>query len=205
MTVIGLTGGIASGKTSVANYLAQLGAKILDADIIAREVVAQGSPALKEIAHTFGPGVLHADGTLNRKKLASIVFDNSEALEKLNAIMHPKISKIVADEIAWHKQTGEQKMLLLVAPLLIEVGLHKQVDQVWLVHVNPQTQIDRLIKRDKLSKEEALKRINSQLPESERLKFAHEVIDNNGSWENTRKQVLKLWNLYATGDTDKKN
>lgn len=196
MIVIGLTGGIASGKTSVADYLAKLGAEIIDADIVARDVVAYGSPALKEIENTFGPGVLQLDGTLNRTKLGSLVFDNPDALAKLNAIMHPKISEKINEKITQYKES-QVKVVILVAPLLIEVGLYKQVDKVWLVHLDPQTQLNRVMKRDNLTKEDAQKRINSQLPESERLKYAHEIIDNSGSWEKTCDQILKLWNTYS--------
>lgn len=198
MNVIGLTGGIASGKTTAANYLAQLGAKVIDADAIAREVVKPGSPALKEITDTFGPGVLHADGTLNRKKLGSIVFNNPEALKKLNAITHPKITEIILNYIKqFKKNAAETDMLVLMAPLLIEAGLHHLVDKVWVVHINLETQLSRVMKRDNLTIKEAQKRIDSQLPEAERLKYADEVIDNSGSWDNTRRQLEKLWCKYT--------
>ncbi|MBM7855052.1 dephospho-CoA kinase [Desulfohalotomaculum tongense] len=199
MTVIGLTGGIASGKTTVANYLAQLGAKIIDADAVAREVVTPGSPALREIVRAFGPGVLHTDKTLNRKKLAAIVFNDPSALQKLNGITHPRITEIVLNKINAFKRNSNspQDMLLLMAPLLIEVGLHKLVDKVWVVHIDAGTQLQRVMERDNLTKDEALKRINAQLPESHRLKYAHEIIDNSGSWENTRKQIEKLWFKYT--------
>ena len=201
MNIIGLTGGIGSGKTKIANYLAQLGADVLDADLIARDVVIPGSPALQEITDTFGPGVLHSNGTLNRAKLASVVFNNPAALQKLNKITHPQIIKIISTEIAEYiKEKNKhniKNMLILVAPLLIETGLHHLTDQVWVIHIDAETQLNRLMARDKLTKTAALKRINSQLPESKRLKHADEVIDNSGTWENTQKQILSLWTKYT--------
>lgn len=200
--IVGLTGGIGSGKTKVSDFLAKLGAEILDADIIAREVVAYGSPALREIVENFGPGVLHADGSLDRAKLANIVFNNPNKLQKLNAITHPKITDVVLSKINQHKKIqGSSKMLVLVAPLLIEVGLYKLVDKVWVIHTNPTTQLNRVMQRDKLSKAETFRRINSQLTETERLQYADEVIDNTGSWENTAKKILILWNQYTNCDT----
>lgn len=199
MTIIGLTGGIGSGKTTVANYLADLGAIIIDADIIAREVVAPGSPALKQLTTSFGLGILHADGTLNRKKLGQIVFNNPAALTQLNNIMHPQIKTVIQQRIQYYKEHYPEKILVLVAPLLIEVGLQHMVDSVWVVHVEPQEQVKRVMERDKLSADQALRRINAQLSAEERLKYADEVIDNSFSIENTRQQVLKLWSKYSRG------
>ena len=195
MTVIGLTGGIASGKTIVSNYLAELGAEIIDADIIARKIVTPGSPALKEIAAAFGTDVLNADGTLNRKKLGTKVFNDPQALKTLNKITHPKINALVQQRIKSYKESKKAHNipLILVAPLLIEAGMQKLVDKVWVVHIDKDTQIKRVMARDKLTPNQALKRINSQLSEQERLKYADAVIDNTGTLENTKKQVLKLW------------
>ncbi len=195
MTVIGLTGGIASGKTIVSNYLAELGAEIIDADIIARKIVTPGSPALKEIAAAFGTDVLNADGTLNRKKLGTKVFNDPQALKTLNKITHPKINALVQQRIKSYKESKKAHNipLILVAPLLIEAGMQKLVDKVWVVHIDKDTQIKRVMARDKLTPNQALKRINSQLSEQERLKYADAVIDNTGTLEDTKKQVLKLW------------
>lgn len=194
--IIGLTGGICSGKTKISNYLSELGARIIDADEVAREIVKPKSAVLDELAKHFGSDILHPDGTLNRSKLASIVFSNPTALQKLNQITHPLILKIIADKIEEHRKKKNREILVLSAPLLIETGLHKLVDKVWVVNVDLETQIKRLMARDKLTRAEALKRINSQLPASERLKFADEVIDNSGCWNDTRIQVLNLWNKY---------
>lgn len=204
MNIIGLTGGIGSGKTTVANYLAQLGAQIVDADLVARQVVAPNSPALSEIVATFGPGVLHADGTLNRKQLGAIVFNNQANLEKLNAITHPKITEVVLARIASFKkrQPTCKDMLVLVAPLLIEVGLDKLVDKVWLVHVSLAEQMQRVMERDGLTKEQTRQRINSQLSETKRIQHADEIIDNSQSVEHTLNQVRKLWNKYTNCDTN---
>lgn len=199
MITIGLTGGIGSGKTTVTNYLENLGAIIIDADVIAREVVAPGNPALKQLMHTFGPGILHENGTLNRKELGQIVFNSPIALEQLNKIMHPHIKFEVQQRIHYYKLHYPEKILILAAPLLIEVGLQQLVDYIWVVHVDQREQIKRVMERDKLSEYQALKRINSQLSAKERLQFADEVINNSDSIENTRQQVLKLWNRYTEG------
>lgn len=199
MITIGLTGGIGSGKTTVTNMLAELGAIIIDADIIAREVVAPGQPALKEIVQVFGADILHADGTLNRKKLGQVVFNNSAMLIQLNNIMHPQIKLLVQQQIQHYQHHYPEKKLVLVAPLLIEVGLQQMVDSVWVVHLEQGEQLKRVMLRDKLGASQALKRINSQLSATARLQHADEIIDNSNSIENTHHQVLKLWNKYTKG------
>ncbi|MCL0080698.1 dephospho-CoA kinase [Peptococcaceae bacterium] len=202
MPIIGLTGGIGSGKTKVANYLLQLGAAILDADLIARDIVLPGSIALQEITAVFGAAILHSNGTLNRAKLATLVFNDPVALQKLNAITHPKITEVISNKITEYtqktNQQHHQQVLILVAPLLIETKLHLLVDQVWVIHVDHQTQLQRVMQRDQLTATLTLKRIRSQLPEQERLKYADEIIDNSGSWENTKEQLLQLWAKYTS-------
>ena len=195
--IIGLTGGICSGKTKISNYLSDLGAEILDADEVARSVVHPNSPILNELVSSFGTDILNPDNTLNRSKLASIVFNNKNALKKLNKIIHPKIIKIISDKIQEHRQKKEKNIMILSAPLLIETKLYELVDKIWVVDVNPKTQIQRLIHRDNLTEEEASKRIQSQMPAEERLKFADDIIYNSGSWGETRIQIQQLWDKYS--------
>jgi len=191
LLVIGLTGNIGSGKSTVGRYLESLGAIVIDADQVAREVVQPGTPALVEIARVFGPGVLDSKGALDRKKMGSIVFTNPKAREKLNEITHPRIVEAIENEkLKLYNLPGSRDRLLVIdAPLLIEVGLHKGVDEIWAVKVDDQKQVERLIERDGLSDEEARARIAAQMPQAEKLKYARRVIDNSGSPEETRRQV----------------
>ncbi|AQS58939.1 dephospho-CoA kinase [Desulforamulus ferrireducens] len=191
--IIGLTGVIASGKSSVAKYLKQLGATVIDADQVARQVVSPGTPALKEIVATFGPGVLHRDGTLNRKALANLVFANAAARKQLEKITHPHIETAINKLMKEFKEDHPGAVLVLEIPLLIEVGWQHKVDQVWLVTVDEEVQLKRLMERDKLTLPQALQRIASQMPLGEKKKYADVIIDNSGTPENTRLQVETFW------------
>lgn len=196
--IIGLTGNIASGKSTVANYLRELGAQVIDADQVARQVVLPGTPALKEIVNSFGPGVLHDDRTLNRKKLASIIFQDAAARDMLEKITHPRIKEEMNRQIRTFSKTHPGGILVLEVPLLIEVGWHKKVDQVWLVAVEPAEQLRRLMARDKISLEQARQKIASQMPQEEKKKFARVVIHNTGSPEDVKRQVKEIWqDLHA--------
>lgn len=193
--LIGLTGSIASGKSSVAKYLKKLGAHVIDADQVARQVVMPGTPALEEIVSSFGPGILTPDVTLNREKLASIVFKDPRARETLEKITHPRIEKEVNQQISSFFADHPKGILVLEVPLLIETGWHQKVDQVWLVTVDEGTQLRRLVTRDKLTLEQARERIASQMPQAEKAKYARVIIDNSGSTEKTLEQVQKFWEV----------
>ncbi|MGI6712510.1 MAG: dephospho-CoA kinase [Bacillota bacterium] len=193
MIIIGLTGGISSGKSTVSAILKELGAYIIDADAIAREVVMPGRPAWREIIHVFGAKILQEDGQINRKALADIVFQDEEARRKLNEITHPRISEERNRIIAEIAAKDEKAIIVFDVPLLIETGMYKEVDEVWLVALPEDLQIKRLINRDKISEEEALRRISSQMPLAEKKKYAHHIIDTSGSRIDTIKQVYKLW------------
>lgn len=191
MPVIGLTGNIGCGKSTISRYLADKGAYVIDADQISRDVVAPGAPALTEIVESFGREVLSSDGTLDRKKLGAVVFGDPQARATLNRIMHKRImEEIDRLEQDFRKQPGsDRKLLVIDAPLLIEVGLNQGVDEIWVVRVDPEIQVTRLIERDGLNREEALKRIASQMPQEEKIKYARRVIDSSGPVAETRKQV----------------
>lgn len=195
--VIGLTGGIATGKSSVSSMLKRLGAIIVDADAISREVTSRGSPGLAEIVKAFGPGILSTSGELDRRKLGDIVFRDEKALSKLNSIVHPRVTQRVQElfqrEEALAKAEGKPRIVVLDAPLLVEAGVHQLVDEIWVVDLDEETQIKRLIAREGYSYDEALARIGAQMSLEEKKKYADEVIDNRSSMEATMAQVVKLW------------
>jgi dephospho-CoA kinase len=197
MLVVGLTGGIASGKSTVSKKLVSLGAKLVDADQIAREVVRQGQPAWQEITTYFGRSILLESGEINRKTLAEIVFNNTEARAFLMHVTHPRILTRSAELIEEYRQDRGTKLIVLDAPLLIESGAHRLVDQIWVVFCSLETQITRLMARDNLSRGQALARIKAQMPLEEKLRYADEVINTEGTKAQTLEQVEKLWLKYA--------
>lgn len=197
MTIVGLTGGIASGKSTVARMLEQKGARVLDADNIAREIMVPGSPAWQEIVVWLGSDYLHKDGSLDRAKLGDLIFHEENARLKLNKIIHPKIKQVFLDNTREIKNAEPSAVLVFDAPLLLEAGMADTVDIILLVYASPEVQLKRLQKRDGLSRENALKRINSQMPIQEKKNFAHSVIDNDGSLKNTAKQVDCFWSSLS--------
>lgn len=192
MITVGLTGNIGSGKSTVARYLEKLGARIIDADQVARAVVTPGKPALTEIVEHFGSTVLNPDGTLNREKMAAIIFADPSARAKLNSITHPRIGAAIRQEIERRRQDTE--VLVLEAPLLIEAGLQQGLDEIWVVKISEEEHLKRVRARDNLTTEEAMARLKAQLPQEEKLKYADRVIDNSGTPEQTKKQVERYWN-----------
>ncbi|NPV28422.1 MAG: dephospho-CoA kinase [Firmicutes bacterium] len=197
MRVIGLTGGIASGKSLVSRLLRELGALVIDADQIAREVVEPGKPAYHSILREFGNQVLNPDGSLNRQALGRLVFSDPRKLERLNQITHPLIIAEIQKLLKSYRLLFPEKAVVLDAPLLYEAGLESIVDEVWVVYVDYPTQLQRLMERDGLTREEARRRIEAQLPLEEKVKRADRVIDNRGTPEETALQVRKFWNEIA--------
>lgn len=194
MKIIGLTGNIGSGKSTVSRRLGELGAEILDTDQVSRDVVAPGTPGLKEIVNAFGPEVLTPEGGLNREKMGSIVFAQPEARKRLETIIHPRIKQVVGDRIKKYKSgRGNSPALVIEVPLLFESGWHCYMDEVWLVTVDPAVQLQRIMSRDKLSGEQALSRMNSQMPQEQKIKLAQKIIDNSGPREDTMARVDALW------------
>ena len=194
---IGLTGSIATGKSTVAQLLVAHGAALLDADLIAREVVAPGQPALAEIAQRF-KGVVGPDGALDRQKLGDRIFANPADREALNAITHPRIQAAVLARTQALSRSAVP-VVIYDAALLIENKLHEAMDGVILVTAPPEVQRQRLIARNALSADQADARIAAQLPQEEKLKFATWVIDNGGPHEATRRQVDALWETLKPG------
>lgn len=189
MKVIGLTGGIASGKSTVSKYLVELGATIIDADVVAREIVEKGQPALKEIADYFGMGVLKQDGTLNRKYLGSKVFSDPEKLQVLNKITHERIIKRIEEKIENYRQLSNLRAVFIDAALLIEMKMYYLTDEIWLVTVSKEKQLKRVMLRDNLSFSEAMDRINSQMCLEQKRDYADVIFDNSKDFNHLKKQV----------------
>jgi dephospho-CoA kinase len=197
MRVLGLTGGIGSGKSMVAQMFARLGAVVIDADQVAREVVEPGQPALQEIAAAFGSDVILPDGHLDRPRLAEIIFANAAERAKLDAITHPRI-RTRMDELIKARRSGPG-VLIVDIPLLYENKRRTSVEKVIVVWVDPQTQLRRIRQRDGLSAEAAHQRIAAQMPLEAKRARADHVIDNSGTREDTRRQVEAIFHLYAPG------
>ena len=190
--LVGLTGGIATGKSTVDAVLRGLGAVIIDADVLAREVVEPGEPALAEIADEFGPGVLGRDGRLDRKALGAIVFADPERRKRLEAMTHPRMRERLLrriDELTAEKFRG---LVFYDAAVLIESGSHTFMDRVVVVVTDEATQLARLMARDGIGRDEALRKIRSQMPLAEKAKLADHVIDNSGDPEATAAQVRRV-------------
>ncbi|TMG16859.1 MAG: dephospho-CoA kinase [Chloroflexi bacterium] len=198
MRVLGLTGGIGSGKTMVGAMFTELGAELIDADQMAREVVEPGQPALDEIVTSFGRDILLPDGRLDRRTLAAIVFADASARARLNAITHPRIRERMDAAIAARRDRAG--VLIVDIPLLFENLRTGVVEKVIVVWVDPQTQMRRLIERGGLTEEEAHQRIAAQMPLDEKRRLADHVIDNRGTPAETRRQVEAILRHYASED-----
>jgi dephospho-CoA kinase len=191
---IGLTGGIASGKSTVASMFAELGAAIIDTDVIAREVIMPGRPALDEIRDAFGAAVMGDDGTLDRSAMRQIVFSDESARRRLEAILHPRIQ---AETYRQSDQAGGDYQLIVV-PLLVESSLKSFVDRILVVDCDEERQIRRLLARDAESALQAQRILASQSSRDERLAIADDVIVNDGDLESTRAQVAALHEIYLS-------
>lgn len=186
--ILGLTGGIACGKSTISAYLKEFGLPVIDADECSRAVVEKGSIGLEKLTEIFGSKILENDGTLNRKALGQIVFSDSEQLSLLNSVMEPLIREEISRRL---NQENNADFVVLDAPLLIEQHYDKICDFIMTIDVSKKIQLERLIERDNLSEDEAKSRIESQLSSRERNGFADVVIDSSGTVEQTRKQVIK--------------
>jgi dephospho-CoA kinase len=201
---IGLTGGIASGKSTVANIFAELGATIIDTDIIAREVVAPGQPALDEIAATFGESLIDGDGHLDRAALRKLVFADDAARKRLEAIVHPRIqdeTRRQSDRAAARNRLTNQAKghyQIIVVPLLVNSSLKDSVDRVLVVDCDEATQIRRLTARDAESEDQARRMLAAQSSRDERLAIADDVIRNDDNLTSTRDQVVALHEIYRS-------
>jgi dephospho-CoA kinase len=193
MKLIGLTGGIACGKSTVSSMFKELGAVVIDADKVARHVVEPGQKALDLIAAQFGGSILNSDGTLNRKALGRVVFKDMDRLKALNSIIHPEIKRVIIEEVDQIKKSNQSNVVIIDAPVLLESGMDEMVDEVWLVYVDPEIQVERLINRDNISLSEACIRIKSQMPVEDKIKKSDRIIDNSKGLEYTMQQVREIW------------
>ncbi|MEH7248773.1 dephospho-CoA kinase [Neobacillus niacini] len=189
--VIGLTGGIASGKSTVSNMLKEMDIAVIDADVEARLAVEKGEPAYQKIVAEFGDEIVLPNGEIDRQKLGSIIFHNTEKRQLLNSIVHPEVRKRMNDQVDVAKSRGE-KVIVLDIPLLFESKLTSIVEKTILVFVDRGVQLQRLMERNDLSFEEAEARVNSQMPLDEKVALADAVIDNNGLVEKTREQLIGI-------------
>lgn len=193
MDVIGLTGGIAAGKSAVAARLAELGAVVIDADRLAREVVVPGTPALAAIAHRFGDAVLAPDGSLDRARLGSIIFTDDAARRDLNAIVHPAVQRRYAELVAEAFARDADAIVVYDVPLLAEARAASEFALVVVVDAPPEVRIDRLVALRGMDRADARARIDAQIPDAERRAMADVVIDASGTLEHTLEQVDALW------------
>ena len=191
--VLGVTGGIASGKTTVSAILEELGAPLIDFDVLARQVVEPGKPALKLIVDYFGKEVLQADGALDRKKLAGIVFNDPEKRSKLESFTHTAIFEQYLNQVSAIAADNPGAVIQVAVPLLFELNLQSMFDKVLVVYVSPGRQVARLAERDGISTDDAANILKSQLPIDKKVGPADYVIDNGGTLEKTRRQVEELW------------
>ncbi|HQP00596.1 MAG TPA: dephospho-CoA kinase [Caldisericia bacterium] len=187
MRIIGLTGNIASGKSKISEYLKTKGFKIIDADLIGKTIL-EDEFIKNRLVRVFGTEIMNKDGSIDRKKLGTVAFSSKENLEKLNRITLPLLSKKIKKKINEYKRK-KTKLIVLDAAILIEAKWNKIVDEVWVVYTNPEVQLDRLIKRENYSIEEAKNRIDAQMDIDEKLKYADVIINNSFDWENTKQQV----------------
>lgn len=190
--IIGLTGGIATGKSTVARFLEENGAVVIDADSLSREAVAPGSRALDRIVALFGADMLLPDGSLDRKRLGRVVFADLDKRRQLEEILHPEIRRLADERIDSLAAEGHG-VVFYMAPLLIESGATDRVDEIWVVTVRPEVQRERLMARDNIGLEEAERIIASQMPLDEKERHGRFVIDNSGTQEQTRQMLADIW------------
>ena len=197
MLRVGLTGSIGVGKSFVGSVFVELGCRLLDADDTAREVVLPATEGLKQIVEEFGPEVLQSDGTLDRKELSSIIFADQEKRQRLNAMLHPRIIERQDEILDGWEAANPDEIAIVDAALMIESGGYQRFDKLIVVHCRPEVQLERLMLRDGLSLEEARKRIDSQMPQSEKQKFADYLIDTSDGFELTRQRTREVYNQLS--------
>ncbi|HML95032.1 MAG TPA: dephospho-CoA kinase [Thermodesulfobacteriota bacterium] len=193
MKVLGLTGNIASGKSTVARMLERMGARVIDADLIAREVVEPEKPAWVEIVKKFGPGILGPDGAIDRRRLGEIVFGDEGKRKLLMDITHPRIKEAVRERLSEYRKENVPVVVIEAALIVERGGLREFLDGLIVVTADEESQIERLVKRSGHTREEALARIGSQMPAGEKALHADYIIDNSGTEEETEAEVKKLW------------
>jgi dephospho-CoA kinase len=190
--VLGLTGGVATGKTTVARMLEDLGARVVSADEIVHQMLKSGSPVRHEVVEEFGAGIVKSNGDIDRAALGDIVFRDAEKRARLEAIIHPPVLNRLAEEADGFRSAGDG-VLVLEIPLLVEKSAFGLVDKVLVVTAEQETQVRRLEKRSKVTREEAILRVSAQYPMSEKVKYADWVVNTEGALRSTKAQVSKVW------------
>ena len=198
MKIVGLTGGISSGKSTVSSYLKQLKIPVIDADEVARKVVEPNSQGARKIRKTFSSDVFEEDGSLNRQRLGALIFSNAENRQKLDDLLQPLIKIMILDEIEEHRQKGEN-MIVLDLPLLFEKQYEELCEEIIVVYIPKELQLERLMKRNQYTKQEALSRIDSQLSIEEKRKRATVLLDNQGTIQQLYQQV-EQWLVETKND-----
>jgi dephospho-CoA kinase len=201
--LVGLTGGIGSGKTLAASFFKELGAYVLDADLICRNLVEPEQPAWKEISENFGKEVFTASGKLDRKKLANIIFKNPQKKRILEGILHPKVFEIEELKYEAIRKEYPNALVIVDAALLIESGNYKKMDKIIVVNLDEKNQIDRIISRSQLSLDEVTTRINNQIPSEEKVRYADFILDNSLDKDTLRSNVIDIYVKLALLATEK--
>jgi len=198
MLVVGLTGGIASGKSVVSKILGDLGALVIDADGVSREIMVPHTECWEQVVSSFGKEILREDLTIDREKLADLVFKNPKQRAKLNSVVHPAIMKRIEERLDTIKEKDPETIVVIDAALLIETGMYKRYDKLVVVYAGKEMQLKRLMARDGMSRDEAQRRIDSQLPLREKIKLADFVIRNEGSLKKTKEEVEKVFKILSS-------
>lgn len=193
MLVVGLTGGIATGKSTVVRAFRNLGATVIDSDALVHRALTRGGEAYESVVRAFGPGVLDGSGEIDRSSLGEIVFRDESRLRELNQIVHPVVLRQIEHELAKQRESGRH-VVIVDMPLLYEIGWDKRCDSVVVVYASPEQQLDRLCRRNGLGEAEARARLNAQWPVAGKADRANLVIDNSGTVEDTLSQVARIWN-----------
>ncbi len=197
MLIVGLTGGIASGKSTVAELFRQAGARVIDADRIAHQVMAPGGSAWNAVVEAFGEKILAADKRIDREKLGALVFADPRLRKQLEHIVHPHVHAAIEAEVARIRMQNPRALVVEDIPLLLETGMSRDLAELIVVYVPESVQLERLMKRDRLDRQAALQRIGAQIPMEEKKKRATLVIDNSGSAAETRKQFRRIFHRLA--------
>ena len=205
MLKVGLTGSIAVGKTFVLGVLSELGCHVIDADVVARQVALPGSPGLKAVIDAFGEEVLKSDGSLNRARLGEIVFADEAKRQQLNSILHPFIIAAQDAQLRELELQDPKGIVVVDAALMIESGGYKRFDKLIVVHCRPEIQLQRLMRRNKLSREEAEQRIATQMPQEEKKRYADYLIDTSGDFAGTRRQTEDVYHALCEASASLQN
>ena len=205
MLKVGLTGSIAVGKTFVLGVLSELGCHVIDADVVARQVALPGSPGLKAVIDAFGEEVLKSDGSLNRARLGEIVFADEAKRQQLNSILHPFIIAAQDAQLRELELQDPKGIVVVDAALMIESGGYKRFDKLIVVHCRPEVQLQRLMRRNKLSREEAEQRIATQMPQEEKKRYADYLIDTSGDFAETRRQTEDVYHALREASASLQN